>query len=254
MKEELKRNDFKKSQKKILIVGSDNRFEKNVKDCLNSNYNTYISLANKIRDGTEIVIFNLLTRKKRIGDLKKILKLQYIKKIILLENAKDLYQNNVSLPFSVYKQFLPKSRISKSLKKYEELIQNSGKNFTIFRVSEVYGPNIESGIIHKLLNENQLVLHDGERDFLYEGDLIQAIEIAIDSNAIGIFDIAYGETIKMKDAIDFINRFRGIEVQVKWKRKQEDIVYNCENFKFYKWLPLVNFHLGLNAIKNNKNF
>ena len=112
------------TRKNILLIGSCDKFEKNICECLNFDYFYNVYVRNEIvpdfedfliENKTEVIIFNLLTQRKRIGEeLKKILKQQLIKKIILLENAKDLYQKNTSLPFSVYKQFLPKSRISKS--------------------------------------------------------------------------------------------------------------------------------------------
>lgn len=206
------------------------------------------------RGKTDIIVYDLLTeRKKCKRELHKIVK-QKIKKLIILENAKILYQGNTTPPFSVYQRFSPQHWKSQDLIQCEEIIKRSTLDFAIFRVSEIYGPNVDFGIIYNLLKNQKVSVFGGERDFLYEADFIHAIEIAIKNNATGIFDVAYGKSENMETVVDLIKVLKNQEIQIKWKSKKETLQYNCENFKFYKWQPLVNLTTGLRAIKVSKNF
>ena len=173
-------------------------------------------------------------------------------KIVVLENGNELYQESTSLPFSVFKKLKFKNERSRNANKNEEIIKNGTANYIIFRISEIYGPNVRFGLIYELFHKNKITICDGERDFIYEGDLIYAIERAVQCDATGIFDIASGKSIKMKTLISMIDETRKKKINI--LRKKEKFIYNCENFKYFKWMPLVDIDAGLKVIKNDKSY
>jgi len=207
-------------------------------------FNDYL-LKNKI----DVLILNRLYGKFRKKEAEKLAEVN-VKKTIILENAKDIYIGNSKPPFSVYNPFKPKNRKSKEIKYSEDLIKQK-ENYVIFRISEVYGPHVNSGLIHELFSKNKITLFKGEHDFLYEGDFIHAVEVALKFDAIGIFDIANGEAQDMNKVIELVNKYRENKIVVRWRRKRETV--SClQSFQFYKWNPIVSLNCGLRAINNKQ--
>jgi len=174
-----------------------------------------------------------------------------IKKVILLENALDLYLNSKNdIPFSVYTKIIPKNKICEKHLSIEKKIVESKKKYVIFRVSEIYGLSTPYSLVDQLLFANDGVeFENSTHDFIYDGDVISAIEVSLRKEVSGIFDIASGCSIDLKDLVELIKKMRKIkELFINWKRKRKNIVFNCENFKFYKWEPLVNIETGLQTL------
>lgn len=242
----------------ILIVSKITDFENNILDCLKEyqDYNVYIrdDISKNFskfvqKKHISVIILNLLY-KRRKRDLVNVVKQKV--KLVVLENGNDLYQQNMSLPFSVFKKLRFRSEKSKTINENEKIIKARKDDYIIFRISEVYGPSIRYGLIYDLFHKNRLYLNDGERDFIYEGDLICAIERAIQCDATGVFDIAFGESINTQSLISKVNEIRDKKIKIVWQKQKENIRYDCENFKFYKWQPLVDFETGLKVIKNSR--
>jgi len=241
---------------KVLILGKTKKFNSNLSSCIGETHKVYVK-DSLVKIGSffsskkiDVVIFNNILNKK-IGlenDLKKVLKYDF-KKFIFLESALEIYYNSKnSIPYSVYNKVEPKNAICKRCLEIEKFIIEKKKNSVIFRISDVYGPNINFGVIYDLLHKNKITLSSGKRDFLYEGDLIQAIEVAMENDAIGVFDLAFGRTTKIKgQLIKLINEVRKKPIKINFS-KRKDLEYNCENFKFYKWKPIVNLEIGLKTI------
>jgi len=239
----------------VLILGKTQKFNKNLSSCLGENHKIYIknnfTRINRFFSSKKIdvVVFNVFNRKIGIKkDLEKILKYNF-KKFIFLEDAEEIYFNSKNpIPYSVYEKIEPKNKKCERRLEIEEFIVGKKKNSVIFRVSDIYGPNINFGIIYDLLYRNKISLSMGKRDFLYEGDLIQAIEVATETDANGIFDLAFGESVKIKSQlIRFIKKYRKKNIKIDFS-KRKNLEYNCENFKFYKWKPVVKLEVGLKVI------
>lgn len=245
--------------KNILLISFNVGFKENLRDCLQERYKVFAvtevlpTLSDFCTDkNIDVIILDLLRHRPQIeGRIRTILETD-IKKMIVLENAKELYMNtDMQSPFSVYKKIYPKNRISKHIIKFENQIQEKVKNSTIFRVAEVYGPHINFGLVHNLMNHNSITLLDGVRDLIYEGDVIHAIEVALETDAIGIYDISSGEPVKVNDMLEMVKKFRDTDIKVNWKG-EEDIQYNCDNFKYFKWEPLIPLECGLKTTKKLK--
>jgi len=246
--------------KNLLVISSNVEFKDNLTECLKEHYKIFSmdgilpSFGDFFVEKTiEVVILDLLRYRPTISEKLSVILKSNPHKIIVLENAKELYMNSkVTSPFSVYKKIYPNNRTSQNIVEIEGVIQESTPNSIIFRVAELYGPHIDFGLVHNLMNKKTMTLIDGLRDFIYEGDLIHAIEIALEADAIGIYDIASGEPVNVEKMLELVNQYRDEEIKIKWKREKQEISYNCENFKYYKWEPLITFERGLKTSKKLK--
>jgi len=240
----------------VVFISSNSGLETALKKCFEEKeWNFYEcssitkSFHNFFEHKIDAVILDCFKKLKTIAEIKILLK-ENIKKIIVLENGNNYYlNNNVEPPYSVYKEFKLKNKLSRDIRKIENIIKEKINKCTFFRISELYGPNINLGLIYRLFHEKKITLNEGVRDFVYEGDLIHAIEIALVEETFGIFDIANGKSEDLKEkVVKLVNKYRKNELKVRWRSK-ENILYNCENFKYYKWEPLVNIEIGLKTSK-----
>ena len=85
----------------------------------------------------------------------------------------------------------------------------------ILRFSQIYGPGDTHckaipQFIHNALSSEPIVIHGDGRDvrsFLYVKDAVRAIELAIESCAEGIFNVAGNISYSIRDVAEVINRF-----------------------------------------------
>lgn len=235
--------------KKILFVSKENVFSKHIQMCLKED-TLDVGLSRLFLQDYNVVIVNLFSFDRTIEKQLEIILQSDVEKVILLENALDIYLNSKnSLPFSVYSQLTPKNETCEKYLEIENKIVKSKKPHVIFRVSEVYGLSSPKSILEQLLFSRSGVFENATHDFLYDGDLISAIEISLRKEVNGLFDIASGESVELRSLVDLIKKVRQIEeLNVTWKRKKLEVAFNCENFKFYKWEPLVNIEMGLKTL------
>jgi nucleoside-diphosphate-sugar epimerase len=239
---------------KILLLSEPDELCKHIILCLKENtqdVDTQLLFEDKIEE-PNIVIINLLSLKREIVDIQidEILKSK-VKKIILLENALDIYLNcKNALPFSVYSNIVPLNEVCKCCLEIEKKVVESNKNFVIFRISEMYGVSTPKSLINNLLffKRRKYELENCMRDFIYDGDVISAIEISLKKDVCGLFDIASGKSIELKKLVELIKRTKQKDFNIKWKRKDSDLVFNCANFKYYKWEPIVDIEMGIQTL------
>jgi nucleoside-diphosphate-sugar epimerase len=247
--------------KNVLVIGHNNKFEKLMVECFSPHYTVHTkvnmhNLEEIKRNNIDVIVFDALNKRKELKKEIQVLSELPVQKIVYLEDASQIYVNSKNIiPYSVYKKVIPKNRRCARLRNNEEKLLRNKAEVVIFRISEMFGPHVNYGAIHDLLNKNHSTLLNGKRDFIYEGDVIHAIEVALETDAMGIYDIASGRSIRVKDdLIDLINKYRHRNAKVKFRRKRKvNLVYNCENFKFYKWAPLVTLESGLAVINKSKN-
>jgi hypothetical protein len=236
---------------KILLLSKKTHFSDFINECLKDDA-FEIDYSDKLKKNTlqdNIVIVNLLQERNYIEKEIEYILQSKCQKIILLENAMDLYLNcQNSSPFSVYINLQPKNEISSRLLDIEKKIINSNKQYVIFRITDIYGPTICEGIINKLITSKKLVIENTKHDFIYEGDVMQAIELALKQSVLGLFDIASGQTIALRKVSDLIRKTYNDCPDIHWKRKKQEISFNCENFKFFGWQPIVSIEVGLKTI------
>lgn len=236
------------NDKQIFLLGKDT-FTKHIDRCLKEDsLDTDIGLrAPDYPLDIAIITFFKLNKSKE-EQLDRILKSK-VKKIILIENGLDLYLNSKNnLPFSVYTKVIPKNEICERYLEIEQKVIESKKQYVIFRASEIYGLSMPGSLIERLLFATSGEFENSTRDFIYDGDVISAIEIALRKDVAGIFDIASGHSVDLRKLVELVKRVREDEFELSWRRKRVRVVFNCENFKFYKWEPLVNLELGMKTL------
>jgi hypothetical protein len=240
----------KKMDKKILLLGQNNEVSEHIRMCLQEDA-LDVEFSDSFLDQIEpdIVIINLFNFDEDIEvQLSHVLE-SNVEKIILLENALDLYLNSKNkLPFSVYSQLIPSNEVCERYLEIERKIIESKKQHVIFRISEMYGLSSPQSLVEKLLFASSGEFENSSHDFIYDGDVISAIEISLRKEVNGMFDIASGHSIELRKLMELIKKMRQIEDEIKWKRKKLEIAFNCNNFKFYKWEPLVNIEMGLKTL------
>jgi len=234
---------------KIFLICNNDIFSKHVNMCLKEDSLEIDIGQNLPEDEPEIVIINLFFLSEGIEkQLYRVLKSK-VKKIILIENGLDLYLNSKNtIPFSVYTKLIPKNDICERLLDLENKIIESRKQYAIFRVSEIYGISTRNEIIERLLFGTINELENSVRDFIYDGDVISAIEIALRKEVSGVFDIASGKSIELKKLVELIKKLSKNNLDINWKRKKITIEFNCDNFKYYKWQPIVELEIGLKTL------
>jgi hypothetical protein len=246
--------------KKILLLSKEEPFSKHIENCLKDDtLDVECSNSFLVKIPPNIVIINFFSfNEKEIESMQKqvdfVLK-SNVEKVILLENALNLYLNSKnSLPFSVYTQLIPKNDICKFYLEIEKRIIESKKPHVIFRISEIYGISSPHSLINKLLFVKSGEFENSCHDFIYDGDVLSAIEVSLRKEVKGLFDIASGQSIELRKLVELIKRTRSDNFNIRWKRrfwqKKMEIKFNCDNFKYYKWAPLVDIELGLKTLFN----
>lgn len=90
-----------------------------------------------------------------------------------------------------------------------------GLGTVALRFSNVYGPHsyhkgsVVAGFLKRVLDGEELVIYgDGEqvRDFLFVGDLVQAVQKAIESRVTGVFQLGSGRPTRINDLVADIRR------------------------------------------------
>lgn len=250
--------------KQILIINPSDILKSLIKDCLSENKTDYsikvcdnILSLNDDKLGSlekfDILIVDGYFQKLNILKIMTILSTKQIKKIIFFHNAYDVYLNcKNKIPYSVFQKLKSRNDCGKDCLDLEDFITKHFPNFAIFRVSEIYGPHILEGLIYKLFQQNTIALSKGQYDFIYEGDFIHALEIALKEDVMGFFDIVYGESVNLKsELVPIVQELRkNRRLNVFWRGKKIKFICECKNFKFYKWEPLVNLRTGLNAMQS----
>lgn len=145
-------------------------------------------------------------------------------------------------------------------RKWENLY---GLSSLIFRFSNVYGPkqhlSKESGVIavftSRLLKNEPIVINgNGEqtRDFIYAGDVADAIYRAVISGLTGTYNLSTNTETSINQLIDELSAFRPITQTEQTKGRQGDITRSClDNTKVkadLDWVPKYSLHEGLESV------
>lgn len=112
-------------------------------------------------------------------------------------------------------------------KKYAEELLNfyvttKGFDATILRFPNIYGAGSTKGVVFNFYNDSKnkgVITIEGDgsqiRDFLHVQDACLAIEKALDSNVLGIFNISTGKTLSIKDLAEIFASKFGTRIEYK---------------------------------------
>jgi len=231
----------------ILVYSPNFVFKKYIQMCLE--YDGENDVTFHQRGKTDTAIIDLINFKET-QKLFYLIEDKKIERIVFLVSGSDLYLNtNCKLPFSVYEVFEPINERARKIIEIENRLKDSNKKYAVFRVSELYGPNVKYGLIYDLFHQKFVKVNDGYRDFLYEGDLISAIDIVLNNDIIGKFDIASGIKTRIDTLLKLVKKYRKSNIIIEVDENRLDIEYKSDNFKYYKWEPLIQIETGLKTTK-----
>ncbi len=115
----------------------------------------------------------------------------------------------------------------------EHYIQLSGMDFISFRLANVIGPRNLSGPVatffHRLTNNKQCFVMDTRRDFVFVGDLVKVVMLAIDGRGRrGFYHIASGTDYSIKEIFEATIKALDIKLdqEVEERPRGEDDAYS----------------------------
>ncbi len=251
-------DSYRKDCKFIFGDIRDNKF---YKSSLN-NYDSIVWLAALVGDGACSINPNL-TNEINFETLKK-LKKNYRKKIIFISTCSVygaqegiLNENSSVNPLSYYAS--SKLKCEKILKNTNSIIFRLG---TLFGVSDNYSrirmDLVVNTLCAKAFFEKKLSVFGGDqfRPVLHVKDVGRAIEIAINSNRKGIYNLSY-KNMKIIDIANEIKKHFSKSKIIKTKIKFQDArnyrVTNNKASKELKFRPIYNLSYGIDELKKLLN-
>ena len=183
-----------------------------------------------------------------------------IKKIIFSSSA-AVYGDTSELPINEDTSTHPTSPYGKHKLEAEEIIKNSGLNYTIFRYANVYGPrqdvSPESGVIsifcNNMIDEKDIIIHgEGEqtRDFVFVNDVVSANILALESGDRQIFVIGTGVETSINTLFGEIKNILNYQNSAIYKDKRENDIdksyFNITKAKeMLNWYPEIKLKEGV---------
>ncbi|MFD1736779.1 NAD-dependent epimerase/dehydratase family protein [Bacillus salitolerans] len=150
-------------------------------------------------------------------------------KFILLSSA-AVYGNPTELPIRESANLQPISPYGYHKKMCEELVEEYSHqfslNYTIFRIFSAFGEGLKRQVIYELCTkfvspENNIVEVFGtgneSRDFIHVSDIARAVKFSLDSDIIGIYNLASGNQTKINYIVKLIQDI---------SNSSKDVVYN----------------------------
>ncbi|MCV0373511.1 MAG: NAD-dependent epimerase/dehydratase family protein [Nitrosarchaeum sp.] len=146
----------------------------------------------------------------------------------------------------------------------EELIKHAnrmhGLDYTILRISNVYGPGYQRGInsmIKTAINEKKIFINDPKRfrNFIYVDDVVELLDIIInDNNASNqIFNVGSKYTLSLEEVAKKISSYLNFDVKLEFmpgNKFETDYRPNLEKSNRHNYYAKTTFDEGLkNTIK-----
>ena len=103
------------------------------------------------------------------------------------------------------------------------------------RFSNIYGPrsahkkSVVAAFIKNIIRGEPLVVYgDGtqQRDYLYVGDLVRAIEAALRRDLVGVYQLGYGRPATLKYLIETLKKVSGREFRVQFEPRRSGEVHS----------------------------
>jgi len=149
-------------------------------------------------------------------------------KKVIFSSTQRVYKIKNNVPINEMDQLEPDTDYGKSKLESEKKIQQylSSENYTILRISNIYGtypirPSIIDSIAESLLRDKPLQIGlcpETLRDYIYIDDVLVALELSLKRN--GIFNICYGHSFSIKEIIEIFENSCGIVPKI-----------SCGNYK-----------------------
>ena len=188
-----------------------------------------------------------------------------VKKIIFSSTGGAIYGDAEEIPTTESASTYPispygihKLTFEKYLNYYHKVF---GQDYTILRFANVYGPRQykggEAGVIANFIgnaatNKTSILFGDGQqtRDFVYVGDVVRALILALETRYQGEINIGLGSESSINMVIDAIDGAMGKKIKIdKAPGKEGEQRRSCLSYKRAKevlnWEPEVNLEEGI---------
>lgn len=142
----------------------------------------------------------------------------------------------------------------------QQYINIYGFKCTVLRIFSIYGDGIEKQVVYDIFNKffdskNQQVELFGtgseERDFIHIEDFKQIIKMIIQEKVTGTYNVASGQSVKIRDLTEIIKRIIGSEKNVGFKgenRKGDPVKWqvDIDKIKDLGFQPSISLEEGIN--------
>lgn len=184
---------------------------------------------------------------------------KYEKKVIFTSTQR-VYKIQNNVPLNEISDLAPNTDYGKSKLDSEKILQKylTPKNYTILRISNIYGtypirPSIIDSIAESFLKDEPIkvgLATKTSRDYIHIFDVIDSLELSIYKS--GIFNICYGKSYEINTIIEIFENIFGKKSKITFgDYNPENIILdngkakNELNFK-----PKVDLHKGINLTIN----
>jgi len=149
---------------------------------------------------------------------------------LIFISTREVYGPTISKESNEADLLNPINIYGKTKMKAEKIIQkdakNSGLNYIILRLTNVYGPGSDSGvnnIIRKSLSEGKISVNGGEQvlNFIFIEDVIELIHLVLLNGKLfrQIFNIGSKDTISLKKFVEILMGLSNNKVDVEFGKK-----------------------------------
>lgn len=220
-----------------------------------------ISVEQSIKNPTETFHININGTKNVLSACEK----NHIRKLVVASSAAVYGEGFPEVKLTEYSKINPISPYgeSKALmeKEVREFVSNHNMNCVILRFFNIYGTGQSSeyaGVITKFIeristNHPPEIFGDGmqTRDFVAVQDVVESIYHAILNGSGGVYNIASGKPITIKELAEFMISLSGKNLKIQYSdKKNGDIRYSQADISLAKkelqYVP----KFGLEEIKN----
>lgn len=214
------------------------------------------------RNVADVLFKNDLDILRRTENILDACKKTKVKRFVFVSSGGAIYENAGIIPTSENYRPNPSSLYGLAnliIEKYIEIYcRNCNLDYTIARLSNVYGPGqwetgiIPSVIIKILKNESPVIYGKGSqtRDFIYIDDAVEALIMLAEKNKNGIYNVGTGKEISLNEVFKLAKDIIGINVSPIYKDSRvSETARSALNVKKIKkefgWHSKTNIEKGL---------
>lgn len=154
-----------------------------------------------------------------------------VERLIYFQTALCYGTQPIEQPITLSHPIRPDSSYAISKTAGEQYIELSGLDFVSLRLANAYGPRNISGplptFFQRLTEDKPCFVMDTRRDFIYVGDLIDAVATALEGTGHGHYHVSSGSDYAIKELFDATIAAMGIELDedVEVRPRGEDDAY-----------------------------
>lgn len=178
-------------------------------------------------------------------------------KFIFVSSGGALYSKADKIPIVETCQVSPNSIYGSANLLLEEILKNSGSDYVILRLSNVYGPGqwqdgVIPSFIVNILNKKPFLINGSgfqTRDFLYIDDTVSALIKTGDRVVKDFFNVGSGKEASINELSEKIEKILKIKGTKKYNNSSEGVRRSALDYSKFKnefnWSPKISLEEGL---------